>query len=110
VCVRTTTSRWRPRRGVWRSLALSVLCLCALTAGIDLTITNVALPAIGRALDARTNELQWTVDAYNIVLAGMLVLGGAVADRYGRRRVFLASYALFAPPRSRRRTVRRRRP
>jgi EmrB/QacA subfamily drug resistance transporter len=96
VCVRTTTSRWRPRRGVWRSLALSVLCLCALTAGIDLTITNVALPAIGRALDARTNELQWTVDAYNIVLAGMLVLGGAVADRYGRRRVFLASYALFA--------------
>ncbi len=79
-----------------RSLALSILCLCSLTAGLDLTITNVALPAIGRALDARTNELQWTVDAYNIVLAGMLVLGGAVADRYGRRRVFLASYALFA--------------
>jgi EmrB/QacA subfamily drug resistance transporter len=79
-----------------RTLALGILCLCALTAGIDLTITNVALPAIGRALDAPTNELQWTVDAYNIVLAGMLVLGGAVADRYGRRRVFLTSYAVFA--------------
>jgi EmrB/QacA subfamily drug resistance transporter len=79
-----------------RTVALGVLCLCALTAGIDLTIVNVALPAIGRALDARTNELQWTIDAYTIVLAGMLVLGGAVADRVGRRRVFLASYALFA--------------
>ncbi|MGY1619628.1 MFS transporter [Geodermatophilus sp. SYSU D00691] len=79
-----------------RSVALGILCLCALTAGVDLTITNVALPAIGRALDAGTDELQWTVDAYNIVLAGMLVLGGAVADRHGRRRVFLASYTLFA--------------
>ncbi|MGZ4617977.1 MAG: MFS transporter [Frankiaceae bacterium] len=79
-----------------RSVALGILCLCALTAGVDLTITNVALPAIGRALDARTSELQWTIDAYNIVLAGMLVLGGAVADRHGRRRVFLASYTLFA--------------
>jgi len=77
-------------------VALGILCLCSLTAGVDLTITNVALPAIGKALDAGTNELQWTIDAYNIVLAGMLVLGGAVADRYGRRRVFLSSYALFA--------------
>ena len=79
-----------------RSVALGILCLCSLTAGVDLTITNVALPAIGKALDADTNELQWTIDAYNIVLAGMLVLGGAVADRHGRRRVFLVSYALFA--------------
>ncbi len=79
-----------------RRIALAVLCLCALTAGVDLTITNVALPFIGRALDAPINELQWAVDAYNIVLAGLLVLGGALADRYGRRRIFLLSYALFA--------------
>ena len=79
-----------------RSIALGILCLCALTAGLDMTIVNVALPSIGRALDAPVNELQWTVDSYNIVLAGMLVLGGALADRYGRRRVFLASYTLFA--------------
>ncbi|HYJ67906.1 MAG TPA: MFS transporter [Nocardioidaceae bacterium] len=79
-----------------RSIALGILCLCALTAGVDMTIANVALPSIGRAFDAATNELQWTIDAYNIVLAGMLVLGGALADRYGRRRVFLASYTLFA--------------
>ena len=79
-----------------RSIALGILCLCALTAGLDMTIANVALPSIGRALDAPTNELQWTIDSYNIVLAGMLVLGGALADRSGRRRVFLSSYALFA--------------
>jgi EmrB/QacA subfamily drug resistance transporter len=79
-----------------RATALAVLCLCALTAGLDMTITNVALPFIARDLDAPTNELQWTVDAYNIVLAGTLVLGGALADRFGRRRVFLLSYTLFA--------------
>jgi DHA2 family multidrug resistance protein-like MFS transporter len=78
-----------------RTIALATLCLCALTAGVDMTITNVALPFIGRSLDAPTNELQWTVDAYNIVMAGLLVLGGALADRHGRRRIFLASYALF---------------
>ncbi|HEY3725086.1 MAG TPA: MFS transporter [Acidimicrobiia bacterium] len=78
-----------------RRLALVVLCLCALTTAIDITITNVALPAIGKQLDAPTSELQWVVDAYNIVLAGLLVLGGGLADRYGRRRVFLIGYALF---------------
>ncbi len=61
-----------------------------------MTITNVALPFIGHALEAPTDELQWTVDAYNIVLAGLLVLGGGLADRYGRRRIFLASFTLFA--------------
>jgi EmrB/QacA subfamily drug resistance transporter len=85
-----------PLGGARRRLALAVLCLCALTAGIDLTITNVALPYIGRALDAPTNELQWIVASYSIVLAGLLVLGGALADRHGRRRVFLVSYSLFA--------------
>jgi DHA2 family multidrug resistance protein-like MFS transporter len=86
----------QPIVGRRRSVALGTLCLCALTAGLDITIVNVALPSIGRALDAPTNELQWTIDAYNIVLTGMLVLGGALADRLGRRRVFLASFTLFA--------------
>jgi EmrB/QacA subfamily drug resistance transporter len=84
-----------PASGRTRAVALATLCLCALTAGVDMTITNVALPFIGRSLDAPIDELQWTVDAYNIVLAGLLVLGGALADRYGRRRIFLISYALF---------------
>lgn len=53
-----------------RRVALVVLCLCALTTAVDITITNVALPSIGKQLDAPTNELQWVIDAYNIVLSG----------------------------------------
>lgn len=81
--------------GRTRTIALMVLCLCALTIGIDMTITNVALPAIGHQLDAPTHELQWVVDGYNIMIAGLLVLGGGLADRYGRRRVFIMGYTLF---------------
>jgi EmrB/QacA subfamily drug resistance transporter len=84
--------RLEPRR---RAIALSVLCLCALTTAIDITITNVALPFIGQDLDASVAGLQLVVDAYNIVLAGLLVLGGGLADRFGRRMVFLGGYALF---------------
>lgn len=81
-----------PRR---RTVAMVVLCLCALTTAVDITITNVALPFIGRELNSSFAGLQWVIDAYNVVLAGLLVLGGGLADRYGRRKVFLGGYALF---------------
>ena len=67
-----------------RRVALIVLCLCALTTGLDMTIVNLALPIISRELHASISELQWVIDAYNVVLAGLLVLGGGLADRYGR--------------------------
>ncbi|OWY62694.1 hypothetical protein B7486_57045, partial [cyanobacterium TDX16] len=76
-------------------VALAVLCLCALTTGLDMTITNVALPFISKELDAGTNGLQWVIDAYTLALAGLLVLGGGLGDRWGRKKVFLGGYALF---------------
>ena len=72
-----------------------MLCLCALTTGLDMTIVNLALPFISRELHASVSELQWVIDTYNIVIAGLLVLGGGLADHYGRKIVFLSGYALF---------------
>ncbi|GAA2760952.1 MFS transporter [Actinopolymorpha rutila] len=62
---------------------------------MDVSIVNVALPAIRHDLHATTSGLQWTVDAYTLVLAGFLVLGGSTADRVGRRRVFQIGLAFF---------------
>ena len=59
-------------------------------AGIDATVVNVALPSIGRDLGADFADLQWTVTAYSLTLAASILLGGSLADRYGRRRVFLS--------------------
>ncbi|MBV9410553.1 MAG: MFS transporter, partial [Acidimicrobiia bacterium] len=78
-----------------RRLALAVVCLCAFTTAIDITITNVALPFIAKDLKANTTSLQWIVDIYNIVLAGLLLLGGGLADRFGRKKIFLTGYTIF---------------
>jgi EmrB/QacA subfamily drug resistance transporter len=66
-----------------------------LIVGLDNTIVNVALPSIGRELHAPVSALQWTVDAYTLVLASLLMLGGSMGDRLGRRRVFQTGLALF---------------
>ncbi|MFJ8361878.1 MFS transporter [Streptomyces sp. NPDC093984] len=63
--------------------------------GLDTTIVNVGLPAIGRGLGAGTRDLEWTVDAYTLVLASLLISSGALADRFGRRRVFQCGLAVF---------------
>ncbi len=62
---------------------------------IDTTIINVALPSLARDLDAPVSGLQWTIDAYTLVLASLLMLGGSTADRIGRRRVFQSGLVLF---------------
>jgi len=78
-----------------RYLVLAICCLSLFVVGMDVTIVNVALPSIGRDLRAPVSGLQWTVDAYLLVLASLLMLSGSVADRVGRRRVFQLGLALF---------------
>jgi EmrB/QacA subfamily drug resistance transporter len=80
-------------RGRW--LALGVLCLSLLAIVVDNTIVNVALPTLMRELRADVSELQWVVDAYTLVFAGLLLVAGALGDRYGRRRTLLCGLAVF---------------
>ncbi len=81
---------------VRKPLVLAICCLSLFIVGLDATIVNLALPSIRRELDASVTELQWTVDAYTLVLAALLVLSGSTADRLGRRRTFQAGLALFS--------------
>ncbi|MEV7151069.1 MFS transporter [Streptomyces sp. NPDC093084] len=78
-----------------RWTVLAVCCLSMFLVGLDTTIVNVGLPAIGRGLDIDTRGLEWTVDAYTLVLASLLISSGALADRFGRRRVFQCGLAVF---------------
>uniref|UniRef100_UPI001EE8AB51 MFS transporter n=1 Tax=Streptomyces sp. E5N298 TaxID=1851983 RepID=UPI001EE8AB51 len=63
---------------------------------LDSTVVNVALPHIGRDLGADLAALQWTVNAYMVTLAGLILLGGALGDRFGRRRIFVIGVLWFA--------------
>jgi EmrB/QacA subfamily drug resistance transporter len=63
---------------------------------LDATAVQVALPSIGRELDASLSGLQWTVTGYTLTLASLILLGGSLGDRYGRRRVFLIGVVWFA--------------
>lgn len=65
-------------------------------AGIDATVVNVALPALGRDLNAGFSGLQWTINGYTLTLAALILLGGSLGDRYGRRRVFVVGVVWFA--------------
>ncbi|MBW8483453.1 MFS transporter [Actinomadura parmotrematis] len=78
-----------------RLLVLAICCMSLLLVSLDNTILNVALPSIRRDLGASVAGLQWTIDAYLVVLASLLLLSGSTADRIGRRRVFRAGLALF---------------
>ncbi|MFZ0248557.1 MAG: MFS transporter [Acidimicrobiales bacterium] len=79
-----------------RGLALAVVCLAALIINVDNTILNVALPTLVRDLQATSSQLQWIVDSYAIVFAGLLLVGGTLADRFGRKRFFLIGLTVFA--------------
>jgi EmrB/QacA subfamily drug resistance transporter len=79
-----------------RWLALSVLCVSLLIVTLDNTVLNVALPTLVDKLNASSSDLQWIVDAYVLVFAGLLLVSGSLGDRIGRKRTFLAGLVAFA--------------
>ena len=74
---------------------LVAVCTATFMLLLDITVVNVALPAIERDLNADLADLQWVVDAYALTLAALLLTGGSLADRIGRRRVFLIGLVVF---------------
>ncbi|MFK0293688.1 MFS transporter [Streptomyces sp. NPDC090442] len=86
----------RPRTARAARLPLVAVCLGYFLVILDVTVVTVALPDLGRALGAGVTGLQWTVDGYTLVFAGLLLFCGGLADRFGGRRVFLAGLAVFA--------------
>src|SRR5262249_42181067 len=76
--------------------ALVFICLSVFVISVDATIVNVALPTLSRELDADTAQLQWIVDAYTLVMAGLMLSAGSLSDRFGRRGFLGAGLALFA--------------
>src|SRR5689334_4104384 len=79
-----------------RNLALALLAMTQFVVVIDASIVNVALPSIGGALDISQADLSWVVNSYTLTFGGFLLLGGRLADYFGRRRVFMIGMALFA--------------
>ncbi|MFH8724360.1 MFS transporter [Streptomyces termitum] len=79
-----------------RLTVLAVCCMSLLIVSLDNTALNVALPSMRREFDATVSGMQWTIDAYTLVLASLLMLAGSTADRIGRRRVFTTGLVVFA--------------
>jgi EmrB/QacA subfamily drug resistance transporter len=77
------------------NLILGICCLSLLIVGMDVTIVNVALPAIRNDLHARLPDLQWILDAYTLVVASFLMLAGSISDRFGRKRMFQIGLGVF---------------
>ena len=89
----TTSVELTPRR---KMAILGTCCMSLLIVSMDATIVNVALPAIRTDLNASVSSLQWVIDIYTLVLASLLMVSGATADRYGRKRLFQIGLVTFA--------------
>jgi EmrB/QacA subfamily drug resistance transporter len=75
---------------------LLICCMSLFIVGLDITVVNVALPSIGRDLHASISGLQWTVGAYTVVMASLLMFSGSMADRLGRKRTFVIGLTVFS--------------
>jgi EmrB/QacA subfamily drug resistance transporter len=78
-----------------RMLVLAICCMSLLIVSLDNTILNVALPSMQRDFHTTVSGLQWTIDAYLVVIASLLLLAGSTADRVGRKRIFQTGLVLF---------------
>ena len=97
--VKTPVTGAAPPGELSRRRRVGILLICSMSlliVGIDVTIVNVALPSIGHDFHASLSGLQWTVDAYTLVLASLLMISGSTADRFGRRRTFIIGLITFA--------------
>lgn len=79
-----------------RRLTLVAMCLSLFIIQVDVTIVNVALPSIQRGLQTTPGDLEWVISGYALSLAALIPVGGALGDRYGRKRVFLGGVTVFA--------------
>ncbi|MET0323588.1 MAG: MFS transporter, partial [Ilumatobacteraceae bacterium] len=79
-----------------RWIILGVLCLSLLIIVMDNTILNVAIPSLVRDLDASNSEIQWIIDAYTLVFAGLLLTTGSLSDRFGRKGALQLGIVIFA--------------
>jgi len=79
-----------------RYLVLAICCMSLFIVGLDTTILNVGLPSLKRDLHAPDSGLQWTIDAYGLVIASLLLFSGSMGDRFGRKRVFRTGLTLFS--------------
>ena len=78
-----------------RLFLILAVCLGTFMATLDISIVNVALPAIGRDLDANMSMLQWVIDAYALCLSALILSVGPISDRYGRKKIWLTGIVIF---------------
>src|SRR5689334_17059404 len=87
--------RIEPRSAFSRNGTLAVVCLATAMLMLDIAVVNTALPHIASSLDAGITGLQWVVDAYTVALAAIVLTSGSIADRFGRRRLFVIGLVVF---------------
>ncbi|MBT2383710.1 MFS transporter [Streptomyces sp. ISL-11] len=90
-----STAEGAPQRNPVRWVVLGVICLAQLTVLLDNTVLTVAIPSLTKEMGAATSDVQWMINAYSLVQAGLLLTAGSAADRYGRKKMLAVGLALF---------------
>lgn len=94
--LREDQSRWQFSETRRRRLTLIAMCVSLFIIQVDVTIVNVALPSIQHRLHTTPGDLEWVISSYALALAALIPVGGALGDRYGRKKIFLIGVTVFA--------------